>query len=77
MRLSQNLSKPGSGNWILLKQVMRYIKGTMNYRLNYTKSENGLKLIGYSDADWASEYKGFVWRILALTAISEKQHFWK
>jgi len=60
MRLSQNLSKPGSGNWILLKQVMRYIKGTMNYRLNYTKSENGLKLIGYSDADWASEYKGFV-----------------
>ena len=34
----------------------------MNYRLNYTKSENGLKLIGYSDTDWASEYKGFVWR---------------
>ena len=53
-RLSQHLSKPSKGDWILIKQVLRYIKGTVNYSITYAKSENGLKLIGYSDADLAT-----------------------
>ena len=39
---------------MLLKQVLRYIKGTSSYNLVFKKSNNGLQLMGYSDADWAS-----------------------
>ena len=31
-----------------------YLKETLNFELCYNKSERGLKLLGYSDADWAS-----------------------
>ncbi|KAG8501219.1 hypothetical protein CXB51_003321 [Gossypium anomalum] len=34
------------------KRVLRYIKGTLSYGLKFSRSE-GLKLIGYSDSDWA------------------------
>ena len=53
-KLSQRLSNPGKGEWILIKQVLRYIKGTLDYKLSFSKSKNGLKLVAYSDSDWAS-----------------------
>jgi hypothetical protein len=53
-RLSQHLSRPNEGDWILLKQVLRYIKGTIDLSLHFTRSNEHLKLIGYSDSDWAS-----------------------
>ena len=53
-KLSQHLSRPTTGDWILLKQVLRYIKGTLHYSLHFTKSETGLKLLAYSDSDWAA-----------------------
>ena len=33
---------------------MQYISGTLDYSLSYSKSEDGLNLTGYSDADWAN-----------------------
>ena len=53
-KLSQHLSRPTEGDWTLLKQVLRYIKGTMNYSLCFTKSISPMKIVGYSDSDWAS-----------------------
>ena len=53
-KLSQHLSCPTAGDWILLKQVLRYIKGTLNYSLHFTKSKSNLKLSAYSDSDWAA-----------------------
>ena len=50
-KLSQHLSRPTAGDWILLKQVLRYIKGTHHYTLHFTKSKSDLKLLGYSDSD--------------------------
>ncbi|KAA3468613.1 laccase-2-like [Gossypium australe] len=35
------------------KRVLRYIKGTLSYRVLYNKAEN-LRLKGYTDSDWAS-----------------------
>ena len=52
-KLSQHLSRPTEGDWNLLKQVLRYIKGTLNYSLHFTKSDTNLRLTGYSDSDWA------------------------
>ena len=53
-RLSQNLANPRESDWVMLKHVLRYVKGTSKYKLCYTKSEGDLELIGYSDSDWAS-----------------------
>ena len=53
-RLSQYLEKPCKSHWVGAKQVLRYLKGTLDYGLVYRKCSEGLKLVGYSDADWAS-----------------------
>ena len=55
--LSQFSSNPGSPHWIAVKRVLRYLHGTVDYKLVYGGSD-GYKipptLIGYCDADWAS-----------------------
>ena len=53
MKLSQNLSNPRTCDLLLLKHVFQYIKKTIDYALVFRKTEN-LKLIGYCDADWAT-----------------------
>ena len=53
-KLSQHLSKPDSGDWIMLKHVFRYIKQTVDYKLTFRKSEKELRIHAYCDADWAS-----------------------
>ena len=52
-KLSQHLDKPNKADWVMVKHVLRYLKGTVNYKLVYKKSENGLCLSGFSDSDWA------------------------
>ena len=53
-KLSQHLENPSDRDWMTLRHVLRYVKGTVNHRLVYRKSKNGLKLTGHSDSDWAS-----------------------
>ena len=53
-KLSQYLSSPLTVHWVAVKHALRYLKGTIDFELCYKKSKNGLNLIGYSDADWAS-----------------------
>ena len=40
--------------WILIKRVLRYIKGTLDVKLTYTKTSAKIPLIGYVDANFAS-----------------------
>jgi hypothetical protein len=44
---------PGQVQWEALKRVMRYVKKTIDHGLVFKKTDS-LKLLGYSDADWAS-----------------------
>ena len=53
-RLSQFLSRPLQSHWVAAKHVLRYLKGTIDQNLCYRKSDDTLSVIGYSDADWAS-----------------------
>ena len=53
-KLSQHLSNPTEIDFTMLKHVFRYISGTVDDRLKFKKSRNGLKLQAYSDSDWAS-----------------------
>lgn len=54
-KLSQHLAEPKQQHWSAAKHLLRYLKGTRDQELHYHKSEKGLKLEGYSDADWASD----------------------
>jgi len=53
-KLSQYLSRPTKEHWIAVKHVLRYLKGTLDYALCYCKCADGLHLIEYINADWAS-----------------------
>ena len=37
-----------------VKHVLRYVQRTLDHKLTYSKSEEGLVVTGYSDSDWAS-----------------------
>jgi hypothetical protein len=52
--LSRHLQHPGEEHWKLCKGVLRYLKGTYDYGITMAK-EQELKLIGYSDSDFAGE----------------------
>ncbi len=40
-------------HWKAVKRIIRYLKGTINYKFQF--NSNNLGIIGYSDADWASD----------------------
>ncbi len=52
--IAKYCSKPTKEHWIAVKRIMRYLKGTHNYGLLYTKS-NSSRYIGFSDSDWAGD----------------------
>ncbi|KAL5751678.1 hypothetical protein ACOSQ2_022185 [Xanthoceras sorbifolium] len=51
--LSQFLVAPSQLYWQVCKRVLRYTKGTVDFRLWFTPTPR-LQLEGYVDADWAS-----------------------
>jgi hypothetical protein len=55
--LSQFNNNPGMPHWVGVKRVLRYLNASMNNKLVYGGSNGSImapKLIGYCDADWAS-----------------------
>ncbi|PKU63834.1 Retrovirus-related Pol polyprotein from transposon TNT 1-94 [Dendrobium catenatum] len=51
--LSQHMHQPQSTHIYLLKRLLRYIQGTLNYGIPILRSN--LRLSAYSDADWAGD----------------------
>ena len=49
--LSRFMHKPCEGHWSAAKRVLRYLKGTQDVGLKYSKVDD-FKLIGYSDLDF-------------------------
>ena len=50
--LSQYLVEPRHVHLVAAKHVMRYLKGTVDYGLSYTR-DHDIKMYGYTDLDWA------------------------
>ena len=46
-------SNPGIKHWMVVKRILRYLKGTTDYVLCYQGKD--LRLIGYMDADWGGD----------------------
>lgn len=51
--LSRKITSPNQQDWTELKRVVRYLKFTADFKLKLGGIKNQ-KLIGYADADWAS-----------------------
>ncbi|XP_019188346.1 PREDICTED: uncharacterized protein LOC109182649 [Ipomoea nil] len=51
-RLCQFMHAPTTDHWVLLKRVLRYIKGTLNYGLRLSPSTSP-DIHAFSDSDWA------------------------
>ena len=49
--LSQHMAEPHHIHWIGAKNLLRYLRGTINHGLTYTVGS--LRLHGYTGADWA------------------------
>ena len=49
--LSQYMVKPHHIHWIGPKNLLRYLRGTINHGLRYTVES--IRLHGYTDVDWA------------------------
>ena len=47
-------SHPTAKHWTGVKRIMRYLKGTTNLGLFYSK-EKSSKCVGYSDSDWGGD----------------------
>ena len=51
--LSQCMPRPSKDHWMGVKRVLRYLKGTLKYGLQFSPGEP--ELVGKSDADWAGD----------------------
>ena len=47
-------SNPTQQHWIAVKRIFRYLVGTVNFGLHYSKQDS-LNCVGYSDSDWAGD----------------------
>ncbi|SCZ93014.1 BZ3500_MvSof-1268-A1-R1_C074g00385 [Microbotryum saponariae] len=50
--LARFSQQPGPEHWTAIKQVLRYIKGTLDLGLTYRKTSQPIR--GYSDANWGA-----------------------
>ena len=53
-KLSQHMSKPTKAHLGLAKDVLRYLKSTINFGLKFSDTNEPLKLNGYCDSDWGN-----------------------
>jgi hypothetical protein len=74
---SQKTGDPQPSDWLAAKTILRYLAGTQDFGIRYTKTSNkAIDIVGYSDSDWAGSPErkstsGFVF-IFAGGAISWK-----
>lgn len=67
-------------HWQAVKRIFRYLRGTIDYKLHYTKGGND-GIVGYCDADYASDLgerrscTGYVFKLsnAAITWYSKRQ----
>jgi hypothetical protein len=70
--LSQFQNKPGKDHFLGLKRILRYLKGTLDYKLRYTKDDD-CRLIGFADADYANDQNdrksvsGYIFKVFGNT----------
>ncbi|MBW0467795.1 hypothetical protein O181_007510 [Austropuccinia psidii MF-1] len=54
-QLSRYSTKPTGKHWTAIKHLLHYLKGTMKFILEFTKTTNKTVLAGWADADYAND----------------------
>lgn len=54
-KASQFNSKYNETHWVAVKRIFRYLKGSIDTGIHYTKVSKEFTLIGYADADYAGD----------------------
>jgi hypothetical protein len=76
--LSRFMQKPCEGHWFVAKRVLKYLKGTQDFGISYSKVDD-FNLIGYSDSDFDGDKEngvsssGYLMR-LGSTNVSWRSH---
>jgi hypothetical protein len=52
------MEKPSLSHWAAVKQILRYIQGTLSYGCCYRKGSGIAELVGFSDNDHAGDLDG-------------------
>jgi len=54
------MEKPTTSHLIASKRIMRFVKGTCNYGIQYIRNQNNqaYEIFGYSDSDWNGDKDG-------------------
>jgi hypothetical protein len=52
---SRFMENPTATHWALVKQILRYVQGTLSFGCRYRKGEGEPELLGYSDSDHAGD----------------------
>lgn len=79
--VSQFNQQHGQAHWTAVKRILRYLKGTLHYKLTYARDTKFDELCGYTDADWASSFVdlksctgyAFLWQGAAISWATKKQ----
>ena len=53
--LTRYMENPMTEHMSAVKRILRYVKGTLDLGLVYEKNEAGIKIVGYSDSDYAGD----------------------
>ena len=52
--INMYIVKPTTSHLVEAKRILRYVKGTSSYGIQYSKTQSD-ELVGYSDSDWSGD----------------------
>ncbi|KAL2243545.1 UNVERIFIED_CONTAM: Retrovirus-related Pol polyprotein from transposon TNT 1-94 [Sesamum indicum] len=53
--LSKYMSNPGTSHWDALKWLLRYLNGTKNLGITFSKRSDDIRVVGYVDSNYAND----------------------
>ncbi len=66
--LSQHMANPSMEHWMVVKQILRYLQGMLQMKLQFNATPSK-EVLGYCDVDWGGDLEdrrstiGFVFMI--------------
>ena len=53
--VSKFLSNPRRSHWDAIKWIFKYLRGTINYEIMFSRQQSVPSIVGYVDADYATD----------------------
>lgn len=80
--ISRFMASPRVSHWLTAKRILRYLKGMTELGIFYKRGEGNMKLVGYTDSDYAGDVDDrkstscfvFMMALGAVSWASKKQH---